>query len=96
MYINRSIEQEIKPFLERKEVISIIGPRQAGKTTLLKNLEKELICAKKTVKFITFENVSDLTLFQSGIIAERRKHAKMYPSKVLISIWSQLLFRHRR
>ena len=36
MYINRQLEVDIKPFLAKKEVISIIGPRQAGKLLLLK------------------------------------------------------------
>lgn len=67
MYINRRLEKEIEPFLARKEVISIIGPRQAGKTTLLRNLEKKLLMAKKTVNFINFENVSELNLFQTDI-----------------------------
>ena len=35
MYINRQLEVDIKPFLAKKEVISIIGPRQAGKTTFI-------------------------------------------------------------
>ncbi len=32
MYIHRELENPL-PFLQRKEAISIIGPRQAGKTT---------------------------------------------------------------
>ncbi len=67
MYINRRLEKEIEPFLGRKEVIAIIGPRQAGKTTLLKNLEKKLLSADKKVKFITFEKISDLNLFQTDL-----------------------------
>lgn len=67
MYISREIEAEIKPFLTRKEVISIIGPRQAGKTTFIKHLEEELIKKRKKVKFLTFEKRSDLELFQSDI-----------------------------
>lgn len=50
MYIHRQLEKKIIPFLKRKEVISIIGPRQAGKTTFLKFLEKELIKSGKKSK----------------------------------------------
>ncbi len=67
MYIYRELEKEIAPFLKRKEVIAIIGPRQAGKTTFIKRLEKKLQEEKKKVKFITFEKKVDLNLFQEDI-----------------------------
>lgn len=67
MYIHRKLEKTIKPFLKRKEVLSIIGPRQAGKTTFIKHIEKELKQAGKKVKFISFEKRSDLDLFQENI-----------------------------
>lgn len=67
MYINREIEDEIEPFLKRKEAIAILGPRQAGKTTLLKFLEKKLAEGGKKVKFITFEKRDDLDIFQNNI-----------------------------
>jgi len=67
MYIHRQLEKRIALFLKRKEAISIIGPRQAGKTTFLKFLEKEFKKNNKKVKFITFENLSDLDIFQNNI-----------------------------
>lgn len=67
MYINREVEDEIKPFLKRKEAIAILGPRQAGKTTLLKFLEKQLAESGKKVKFITFEKRDDLDIFKNNI-----------------------------
>jgi len=74
MYIKREIEKEIEPFLARPEAISIIGSRQAGKTTLLKylkdKLEKKITLKskdKKSVKYINFEKRSDLELFQNSI-----------------------------
>jgi len=67
MYITREIEAEIEPFLKRKEVISIIGPRQAGKTTYIKHLEEKLTAKGKKVKFLTFEKRGDLELFQNSI-----------------------------
>ncbi len=66
MYITRQLEKQIKPFLERKEVIAIVGPRQAGKTTFLKHLQKELE-KRHRVKFITFEERGDLVLFQRSL-----------------------------
>lgn len=67
MYIEREITAQIKPFLERKEAISIVGPRQSGKTTLVKHLIGELESRGKKVKFITFEKKADLNLFQNSI-----------------------------
>ena len=66
-YVKREIEKIIEPFLDRKEVIAIIGPRQAGKTTYLQNLKKILTEGKRSVKFITFEKRSELALFQNNI-----------------------------
>ena len=67
MYIHRNIEQEIEKYLDRKEVISIIGPRQSGKTTLLNYVSKSLIPQNKKIKNITFENNFDLNLFNNDI-----------------------------
>lgn len=69
IYIQRQLEIQIKPFLKRKEVISIIGPRQAGKTTFIKHLADELEKQGKKVKFITFEKREDLNIFQDDIEA---------------------------
>ena len=67
MYINRNLEKIIEPFLKRKEVLSIVGPRQSGKTTFIKHLESQLSKKDKRVKFITFERMADLELFKKNI-----------------------------
>ena len=67
MYIERELTAKIKPFLGRKEVISIVGPRQSGKTTLIRHLADEFLIGGKKVKFITFERKADLALFQNSI-----------------------------
>lgn len=67
MYIKRQLDDSIKPFLLRKEALSIIGPRQAGKTTLITNLAIELEKNGKKVKFLTFEKQSELELFNNDI-----------------------------
>ena len=66
MYIKRTLEKELVKYLDRKEVLAIIGPRQAGKTTLLKKISKDNLKDKK-VKYITFEKRSDLKLFEDSI-----------------------------
>lgn len=42
MYIPRSIEKDVKKNLFKKKIIIIYGPRQAGKTTLVKKIVGEL------------------------------------------------------
>lgn len=66
-YIERELMAKISPFLFRKEAISIIGPRQAGKTTLVKCLADQFENQGQRVEFITFEKRSDLELFQNSI-----------------------------
>lgn len=63
MYIHREIEKEIKPFLKRKEILAIVGPRQVGKTTFLQYLFSKLKKTKR-VEFLTFEKESELALFE--------------------------------
>ncbi|MCU0652724.1 MAG: ATP-binding protein, partial [Candidatus Pacebacteria bacterium] len=67
MYIQRQLEQSLQLFLKRREAIAIIGPRQAGKTTFITHLGKELEKDGKKVKLVTFENLGDLNLFQDSL-----------------------------
>jgi len=75
MYIHRDLEKKIKPFLNRKEVIAIIGARQVGKTTFLKHLYSQ-IKKSKSVKFITFEDREELSLFNNNIKDFRDLYSK--------------------
>jgi len=56
MYIQRKIHQEIGVHISRKEYTIITGPRQCGKTSLIKALYKELQNDNKQVAYITFED----------------------------------------
>lgn len=67
MYIHRELEKRLASFLERREAIAILGPRQAGKTTFLKFLEEQFKKKHRKVKFITFEKRHDLDLFENSI-----------------------------
>jgi len=64
MYIKRELENRLKKVLPKKEVISIVGPRQTGKTTLLKRIKEKLDKKEQNVQFITFEKRADLDLFE--------------------------------
>lgn len=65
MYIYRDIAREIQPFLRRKEVIAIVGPRQAGKTTFLQHLANNLNRTPKKMIYLTFEKIASLQLFEN-------------------------------
>ena len=67
MYIHRTLENQILPFLDRREAISIVGPRQAGKTTFIEFLGRVMEEKGKKIKFLTFEKRADLDLFEKNI-----------------------------
>ncbi|MFH1460751.1 MAG: ATP-binding protein [Candidatus Omnitrophota bacterium] len=63
MYIHRDLEKKIIKYLDSPEILAIIGPRQSGKTTLIKNVLKTL----KNAVYIDFEDREVLELFNSDI-----------------------------
>ena len=60
MYKTRDIHKIIRDHFERKEYIIITGARQVGKTTLLREIYKELKDQNKKVFYLTFENIDVL------------------------------------
>ncbi|MEA1963175.1 MAG: ATP-binding protein [Patescibacteria group bacterium] len=63
MYIKRNIEEKIRKYLNRPEIIAIVGARQSGKTTTLKQIYKGL----EGAVFLTFEDQQILSLFENNI-----------------------------
>lgn len=61
----RKLFFELLPYLEKKQVVSVVGLRRTGKTILLKQLIKELLKNNKaaSVLFLTF----DEAIFPKGI-----------------------------
>ena len=80
-YLKRSLTKELEKWLERKEIIAIKGPRQAGKTTILKILKDYLITQKKispsSIVYITFEDRDILDAFSK----EPREYVNSYLAK---------------
>lgn len=66
-YFSRILLEKLKKWMDRREIFAIKGPRQSGKTTLLKMLQKWLIEQKKVepenINFITFEDKDILKKF---------------------------------
>ncbi|MFH1232515.1 MAG: ATP-binding protein [Patescibacteria group bacterium] len=63
MYIQRQIEDDILKYLNSPEIIAIVGPRQSGKTTVIKRIYQNLSDAI----FLTFEDQQTLSLFEKNI-----------------------------
>jgi hypothetical protein len=73
MIYPRDLIQKIEPFLRRKEFISIVGPRQSGKTTFLailrKHLSDKLKIKNRVISFVTFEDRKLLAQFEADPVA---------------------------
>jgi uncharacterized protein len=69
-YIKRKLEGTILTYLEKREILAIVGPRQAGKTTLLKKVQSSL----KDSVFLSFEDRDDLGLFEQDIKGFAKKY----------------------
>lgn len=71
LFIKRKIDTKIQDYLKMPEILAIVGPRQAGKTTYLKNL-----CTIKNGLFISFEDIDILNLFNNDIKSFARTHVE--------------------
>lgn len=67
--IQRDIEPNILKWLDNKEIIAIRGPRQCGKTTLLKKITKILLekkVDKKNIHYTSFEDDFEIEKFEKN------------------------------
>lgn len=63
MYYKRDLEVKIEKYLASREIIAIFGPRQVGKTTLLKHFYEKV----ENPIFLTFEDIELKLLFEEDI-----------------------------
>ncbi len=63
MYIKRTLELELRRYINKREIMAIVGPRQSGKTTLMNSIFKGL---EKAV-FLNFEDREILELFNEDL-----------------------------
>jgi len=63
MYYTREIEVKIEQYIDTPEIIAIFGPRQVGKTTLLKHFYDSI----DNGIFLTFEDIEMKVLFEEDI-----------------------------
>ncbi len=65
MLIKRALFNQIQKHLSSKEITLIVGPRQAGKTTLMEMLQKELKRKGEKTTFLNLDFDVDLPFFKS-------------------------------
>jgi len=63
--IKRELFDQIKKHLEDEEIILIVGPRQVGKTTLMKGLEEDLKSRGEKTLFLNLDLDTDRPAFES-------------------------------
>src|SRR3989344_3675287 len=65
IFLEREVTEKIEKYLQRPEIIAVKGPRQAGKTTLLKYLATKLktTVSPENLIFLTFEDKEILEKF---------------------------------
>jgi uncharacterized protein len=61
--IKRNIEDKLFSTLNKKELSILVGPRQVGKSTLLKQIARR---SKKKFRFLNLEDPRDLEVFRDG------------------------------
>ena len=66
-YLERELTEELKKWINRREIYAIKGPRQSGKTTLLKIIQDWLIEERRVkpnnIIFLTFEDRENIEKF---------------------------------
>ncbi len=63
--IKRSLLSELKNHLKKPEISLIVGPRQSGKTTVMRMLQKHLESQGTPTLFLNYDIESDRPFFQS-------------------------------
>jgi len=63
MYVQRTCEKKVTKYLGAREIIAIVGPRQCGKTTLLRHIFDGL----QNAVYLDFEERESLELFEEDI-----------------------------
>ena len=73
----RDILEEINLYLDKKEILAVIGPRQSGKTTLLKVILNQISSKKKSI-FITFEEKKAVDIFNNDVENFKKIYVEPY------------------
>jgi len=72
MYVQRTCEEKVTKYLHSREIIALVGPRQCGKTTLLRHIFDRL----QNAVYLDFEERENLELFEEDIDSFIQLHVK--------------------
>ncbi|MFA6268865.1 MAG: ATP-binding protein [archaeon] len=76
VYVVRDLEVELEEYLNKPEILAVLGPRQCGKTTMIENiLEKQKKLGKK-INQITFDDVKLKQMFEKDTDSFIELHIK--------------------
>jgi|TARA_Y100000310_G_scaffold233191_1_gene236052 hypothetical protein len=73
VYIERDLEKELQKYLNKGEILAVLGPRQCGKTTLV-NRFLDRVEKKKKISRVSFDNITTLKLFENDIESFVKQH----------------------
>ena len=73
-YIHRDLEKTLQLYLSAPEILAVIGPRQCGKTTLLRHIAESL--PPERISWVDFEEREELELFLHDIKGFAQLHVK--------------------
>ena len=63
--IHRTILEEVRQDIRREEIAFLVGPRQAGKTTIMKIIQDELLAGGNKALFLSLDYEYDSVFFSS-------------------------------
>ncbi len=63
--VKRSLYSQLKEHLEKPEITLIVGPRQAGKTTLMRQFQDELITKQQKTLFLSLDDDAQRPFFET-------------------------------
>ena len=78
LYIKRDIEDEINKYLNAREILTVVGSRQCGKTTLIDDILGNLEKKGKKISRVSFDNIKELQLFENDIDSFTGLYVKGY------------------
>ena len=68
MYVKRDLEEKIFDWLDEREIIAVVGPRQCGKTTLVRHIGEKMVregkCAPDHLIYMNFDDEMERLKFQ--------------------------------
>lgn len=79
-FFYRNLLEQLKKWISRKEIYAIKGPRQSGKTTLLRILKDYLIGEKG----VAFENIVFLTLEDREVLEKFSRNPKEFVRSLVL------------